>query len=159
MVTYSTAIVLVPPTQMDRIIIVTLSICVGITRTIAALCTYDCDPTKNLNCYHGNSLREHHCMQASDPADDTVRVSVASAQVDVRPGNWKLCGLLSCSIYSPHHVCANAGEPALLNVTISPAESTAVDMYLLMDLSLTMLPDLNNLRTTSGMLGMYKANC
>ena len=45
------------------------------------------------------------------------------------------------------------GAPTLLNVTISPAESTAVDMYLLMDLSLTMLQDLNNLRTTSGMLG------
>lgn len=46
-----------------------------------------------------------------------------------------------------------SGVPTLLNVTISPAESTAVDMYLLMDLSLTMLQDLNNLRTTSGMLG------
>ena len=47
------------------------------------------------------------------------------------------------------------GVSTLLNVTISPAESTAVDMYLLMDLSLTMLQDLNNLRTTSGMLGSY----
>lgn len=51
------------------------------------------------------------------------------------------------------------GTPTLLNVTISPAESTAVDMYLLMDLSLTMIQGLSNLRTTSGMLGIVVIPC
>ena len=60
---------------------------------------------------------------------------------------------IACLLLVEPSCNTHAGTPTLLNVTVSPAESTAVDMYLLMDLSLTMIQDLNNLRTTSGMLG------
>ena len=45
------------------------------------------------------------------------------------------------------------GQPSELDIGISPVEAIAVDMYLLMDLSLTMQQDLNMIRMFAGTLG------
>ncbi len=45
------------------------------------------------------------------------------------------------------------GQPSEFNIEISPAESSAVDMYLLMDLTLTMQEDLRSIRQFAGDLG------
>ncbi len=45
------------------------------------------------------------------------------------------------------------GQPGEFHIMISPDESSAVDMYLLMDLTLTMQEDLGSIRQFAGDLG------
>jgi hypothetical protein len=44
------------------------------------------------------------------------------------------------------------GVPGVFNITVAPSASFSVDMYFLMDLTLTMVQDLNNLKTFSAEL-------
>ena len=50
-------------------------------------------------------------------------------------------------------LCTSLGQASEVDIGVSPAESIAVDMYLLMDLSLTMQQDLSMLRMFAGTLG------
>ena len=44
----------------------------------------------------------------------------------------------------------------MFNITVAPSASFSVDMYFLMDLTLTMVQDLNNLKSFSAELGIHK---
>ena len=48
-----------------------------------------------------------------------------------------------------------SGVPGVFNITVAPAASFSVDMYFLMDLTLTMVQDLTNLKTFAADLGTY----
>ena len=51
------------------------------------------------------------------------------------------------------HTHALTGEPAFFDIVVSPPSSPPVDMYLLLDLSLTMQQNLDMLRTLAAELG------
>ena len=50
---------------------------------------------------------------------------------------------------------SHTGDPGVFNITVTPTTSFSVDMYLLMDLTLTMVQDLSNLKTFAADLGIY----
>lgn len=54
----------------------------------------------------------------------------------------------------PSYPFSPEGVPGVFNVTVKPAASFSVDMYLLMDLTLTMFQDLSNLKTFAADLGI-----
>ena len=48
---------------------------------------------------------------------------------------------------------APAGVLGVFNITVAPAASFSVDMYMLMDLTLTMVQDVSSLKSFAGELG------
>ena len=52
-----------------------------------------------------------------------------------------------------------SGEPAKFTLTVRPAEDYPVDLYYLMDMSLSMNDDLDNLKQLAGKIGKTVFNC
>lgn len=51
------------------------------------------------------------------------------------------------------YITLTIGEPAKFQITVQPAEDYPVDLYYLMDMSLSMEDDLDNLRDLAGKIG------
>ena len=103
----------------------------------------------------------------SNPEELTSpQVFPASANIKLRPGlhddreSQHSCCSLSLSLslsLSPLSLSLSLshtpGVPGVFNITVAPAASFSVDMYMLMDLTLTMFQDLSSLKTFAAELG------
>jgi hypothetical protein len=89
-------------------------------------------------------------------AQQRARVDPQNIDIKLRIGMYMTL-LYSLVRYHYHIkiVCYSTGQPYTQEVKITPASSFPIDMYVLMDLSLTMSDDLGTLQRISQKLGQF----